>query len=251
MIRKAYDGNCFNAVTESGVDLEASVFDLGDWRSASTFAETADTYTERARELFATGVVPFFMGGDHAVTLPIVAATKVLGRPLHVIQIDAHPDLYPELLGDPLSHACVARNILEMEHVASLTQFGIRTINDAQAAVANRHSETLSIYHARDLDGRLPQLEELGPEDAVYLTIDLDGLDPAYAPGVSHPVPGGLTARQLLTFIQMAPWDLVGMDVVELNPGRDEGQRTAVLAARLLHEGMGLAAACRAGLEER
>ena len=77
----------------------------------------------------------------------------------------------------------------------------------------------------------------------VYLTIDLDGIDPAFAPGVSHPVPGGLTSRQVLDLIRHARWQLCGMDVVELNPDRDVGDCTAILAGRLLHEGMSYAAA--------
>ncbi len=75
----------------------------------------------------------------------------------------------------------------------------------------------------------------------MYVTLDLDVFDPAFAPGVSHPVPGGLAPRHVLRVLQDAEWTLVGMDVVELNPARDEGDRTAVLAARLLHEAMGRA----------
>ena len=73
----------------------------------------------------------------------------------------------------------------------------------------------------------------------MYLTVDLDAFDPAFAPGVSHSVPGGLTPRQALALIQEGPWTLVGMDAVEVNPVHDQGDRTAILAARLLHEGMG------------
>jgi arginase family enzyme len=88
----------------------------------------------------------------------------------------------------------------------------------------------------------LPPLPHIPPGAPVYLTVDLDGFDPAYAPGVSHPVPGGLTPRQVLNFIQNAPWKLVGMDVVEVNPDWDVNDQTAILAARVLHEGMGIAA---------
>ncbi len=69
--------------------------------------------------------------------------------------------------------------------------------------------------------------------------LERDGLDPAFAPGVSHPVPGGLTSRQVLTFVQSGHWNLVGMDVVETNPAVDVNNQTAILAGRLLHEGMG------------
>jgi arginase family enzyme len=79
-------------------------------------------------------------------------------------------------------------------------------------------------------------------EAAVYLTIDMDGFDPSCAPGVSHPVPGGLTARQVLGLILRGHWILVGMDVVEVNPSRDVQDQTSILAGRLLHEGIGYAA---------
>jgi arginase family enzyme len=126
-----------------------------------------------------------------------------------------------------------------MEHVASLTQIGIRTLNQAQLEVARRHAGRLTILEARDLSIRPSDLSHIPDGAPVYLTVDLDAFDPAYAPGVSHPVPGGVSPRQALALIQEAPWRLVGMDAVEVNPSLDEGDRTAVLAARLLHEAMG------------
>jgi arginase family enzyme len=129
-----------------------------------------------------------------------------------------------------------------MPHVASVTQFGIRTLNKAQMPQRDRYRDRLHIFFARDLPGELPRLSHIPNSAPVYLTVDLDGFDPAYAPGVSHPVPGGLTPRQVLNFIQNAPWKLAGMDVVEVNPDLDVNDQTAILAARLLHEAMGLAA---------
>jgi arginase family enzyme len=129
-----------------------------------------------------------------------------------------------------------------MEHVVSLTQLGIRTLNDEQSKQLVRFHNRLRLLFARDLVGPLPGLRHIPDDALVYLSIDLDGLDPAFAPGVSHPVPGGLTSRQVLTFIQNGHWKLVGMDVVELNPSADVNNLTAILAARLLHEGMGYAA---------
>jgi arginase len=189
--------------------------------------------------------VPFFLGGDHAVTVPIVEALAVLSQPVHVIQIDAHPDLYPEYEGQRTSHACTACRVLEMSHVRSLTQFGIRTMNAVQREQGARFGNRLRIEQARGLTGILEQPRLIPAGALVYLTVDLDGFDPAFAPGVSHPVPGGLTPRQVLNFIQAATWRLVGMDVVEVNPQRDLNDLTAVLAAKVLHEGMGLALAAR------
>ena len=238
-IRLAYDGRCYNATTEIGADLAGLVWDAGDWLPGGTWDETRETYVSRAELLFAGDTVPFFAGGDHAVTMPVVEALAVLDEPVHVVQLDAHPDLYPEFDGNRWSHACVGTRILEMEHVASLTQIGVRTLNQPQLEVARLHAGRVTILEARDAPYRPSDLAHIPEEAPVYMTVDLDAFDPAFSPGVSHPVPGGLTPRQALALIQEGPWRLVGMDAVEVNPIRDHGDRTAVLAARLLHEGMG------------
>jgi agmatinase len=238
-IRLAYDGRCYNATTELGADLAGRVSDAGDWLPGGSWEETREDYRFRAEELLIGEAVPFFAGGDHAITMPLVEALEVIAEPVHVVQLDAHPDLYPEFDGDRWSHACVGARILEMEHVASLTQIGIRTLNQPQLEVARRHAGRLTILEARDLSFRPSDLSHIPGGAPVYLTVDLDAFDPAYAPGVSHPVPGGITPRQALALLQEAPWRLVGMDVVEVNPSLDQGDRTAVLAARLLHEAMG------------
>ncbi|MGH7452508.1 MAG: arginase family protein, partial [bacterium] len=160
---------------------------------------------------------------------------------VHLVQIDAHPDLYPEFERSRDSHACTISRALEMRHVASVTQLGIRTLNKAQMPQLERYRDRLHIFFARDLLGELPSLPHIPNGAPVYMTVDLDGFDPAFAPGVSHPVPGGLMPRQVLNFIQKAPWKLIGMDVVEVNPDVDINDQTAILAARLLHEAMGCA----------
>ncbi|MBW4633875.1 MAG: agmatinase [Iphinoe sp. HA4291-MV1] len=238
-IRYAYDGYCYNSASESGIELTGAVVDLGDWLPQRSWDLTAQAYYEGAQSLFRAGKIPFFAGGDHAVTIPIGKALDVLGEPIHVVQIDAHSDLYPDFDGNPYSHACVAARLLELKHIASVTQIGIRTMNWVQNQQVKQFGERLHVLSARELPEQLeppPHLTEGAP---VYLTIDLDGLDPAFAPGVSHPVPGGLSSRQVLNLIQRARWNLVGMDVVELNPEQDVNDQTAILAARLLHEGMG------------
>lgn len=240
-IRRAYDGNCYNATTEAGVDLANQVIDFGDLPSSQNWEGTAQSYRRLGEALLQAGKIPFFAGGDHAITVPIGEALAVLREPVHLIQFDAHPDLYPEFEGNRFSHACTAARLLEMAHVVSVTQIGIRTMNAVQASCAQRHAGRLHICFARDAGESLPAAAHIPKGAPVYLTIDLDVFDPAFAPGVAHPVPGGLTPRQVLRFIQDAAWKLVGMDVVELNPEFDAHDRTAILAARLLHEGMGCA----------
>jgi arginase len=247
-IRRAYDGDCYNATTESGVDLTGAVTDAGNLASRQDWPATARAFRAFAEGLCRSGRVPFFAGGDHAVTVPVAEALAVLGRQVHIVQIDAHPDLYPEFEGSRTSHACVAARLLEMPHVAAVTQFGIRTMNAVQAETARAHTGRLHLCPARDLDGPLTPGAHIGDETPVFLDIDLDGLDPAFAPGVAHPVPGGLTPRQVLNLIQGARWNLIGMSVVECNPDLDVRDLTAILAGRLLHEGMGAAARRRASL---
>ncbi len=240
-IRQAYDGRGFNSTTEAGIDLTGAVSDLGDLTTHASWAQTAEHYRTFAEGVFAAGRIPFFAGGDHAVTIPILSALAALRNPVHVIQIDAHPDLYPSYYGDPDSHACVAARALGLEHVASLTQVGIRTMNETQRQVASKYGERLHSCTAQDLENGLPELAHIPHGASVYLTVDLDAFDPAFAPGVAHAVPGGLTPRQVFRLIQSTAWRLVGMDAVEVNPGLDTNDRTAILAARILHEGMGVA----------
>ena len=114
-------------------------------------------------------------------------------------------------------------------------------------AQRDRYQDKLFIYEARELPGALPELGHIPEGASVYVTIDIDGIDPAFAPGVSHPVPGGLSARQVLDFLGRGHWNLIGMDVVEVSPPRDFQSQTAILGARLLHEGMGYAARGRFG----
>lgn len=240
-IRSAYDGRCYNPACESGADLEGRVADLGDIPSGDTWAETRVGYANCVRQLLSEGRTPFFAGGDHAVTVPLVEGLDVLKEAVHVVQLDAHPDLYDSFEDDPASHACVAARILEMEHVASLTQIGVRTLNAAQGPVAERHRGRLRIFGAREVGTDAVELRHLPSDALVYVTLDMDVFDPGFAPGVSHPVPGGLAPRQALDFLQNGAWRLAAMDVVETNPARDFNDCTAVLAARLLHEGMGRA----------
>jgi agmatinase len=242
MIRSAYDGRSFNSTTESGVNLAESVLDHGNLEAKDTWEFRAKAYRDAIRSLVGEGKRVFVAGGDHAITVPVVDGYSALGQPIHVIQIDAHPDLYFDFEGSKGSHACVAARLLEMNFVASVTQLGIRTLNDKQTKQVEKHRDRLRIHFAKDLEGPLPELGHIPAGAPVYLTVDLDGIDPGFAPGVSHPVPGGLTPRQVSSFLQRSRWDLVGMDVVELNPSTDLHNLTAILAARLLHEGMGLAA---------
>ncbi len=240
-IRAAYDGACYNPVSETGVDCAGSVLDLGDLcPDPGGFRESAARYRAAVAAELASGRTPFVLGGDHAITPALVAAYAGRG-PIQVVQWDAHPDMYPDFEGNPDSHACVAARLLEMPHVASVTQIGIRTETSVQRRVRESAGERVTQIPAWEAERRTAFLPHLPKAAAIYLTVDMDGFDPAFAPAVAHPVPAGLSARaglDLVREIGAAGHRLVGMDVVEACPD-DRDNRTLILAARLIHEGVG------------
>ncbi len=167
-IRRAYDGRCYNPTSESGVDLTSSVSDLGDLKPLATWVASAEAYRARVEEVLREGKTPFIAGGDHAVSVPVVEAFEILHRPIHVVQIDAHPDLYPDFEGNPDSHACTGARLLEMAHVASLTQIGIRTMNSEQGRQVERYRERLTVLEARE--SRVPSRRYLTfPATATFI----------------------------------------------------------------------------------
>lgn len=180
--------------------------------------------------LLARGGRPVLLGGDHSVTYPVLRALRPGQRRLTILHIDAHADLYDQFEGDRFSHACPFARIMEEGLCDRLVQVGIRTLSDHQRAQAERYGVEIIDMRAWAA-GTRPVLT--GP---VYLSLDLDGLDPAFAPGVSHLEPGGLTTREVLGLIQGLPAPFVGADVVELNPARDPSGVTAMVAAKIVKE---------------
>jgi arginase len=192
--------------------------------------EARDLIERGIAELLAGGGRPLALGGDHSVTYPILRAIAGHHPSLTVLHIDAHPDLYDEFEGDRFSHACPFARSMEEGLAQRLVQVGIRTMNAHQRSQANR-------FGAEILDMRGWEAGERPVVNgAVYLSVDLDGLDPAFAPGVSHREPGGLSVREVLTLIQSVGGTLVGADVVEYNPRQDLGGVTATVAAKIVKE---------------
>jgi len=230
-IRKVLMSGMSNLCAESGVDLEnADIFvDDGDVdlrEDAGDFAKIKNA-SERA---FGKGAA-VFLGGDHFVTWPIIEGLVASGMPPpHLVHIDAHPDLYPDFEGNPESHASPMARLNENGRLKSLTQVGIRTVNAVQQKQIDCYGVTVIA------PSELENLAEMLPTGPTYITIDLDGLDPAFAPGVSHHEPGGLTVREVLDIIKQLPGPIIGADIVELNPARDINDMTAAVAVKLLKE---------------
>lgn len=234
-IRRALRTPSSNTWDESLRDLAdpAMLVDAGD-ASLDESVDPRATIEAAVGRVIERGQRPLVLGGDHSITYPVVRAMRARHSRLTVLHLDAHPDLYDEFDGNRYSHACPFARIMEAGLAERLAQLGIRTLNAHQQGQVERFG--VEVVPMREgLDAMLEKARGLaGP---LYLSLDLDVLDPAHAPGVSHPEPGGLSTRELVTVIQALPKRaLVGADVVELNPAHDLRDLTARVAAKLVKE---------------
>jgi arginase len=202
--------------------------DAGDLSPAD--AGSRDRIEACIAQLLTGGWRPLALGGDHSVTYPILRAVAQRHPDLTILHIDAHSDLYDEFDGDRFSHACPFARIMEDRLARRLIQVGIRTMNPHQHDQARRFGVEVIDMRAW-LSGVRPRAE-----GEIYLSLDLDALDPAFAPGVAHHEPGGLSVREVIALIQDIRGELVGADVVEYNPRRDVNGVTATVAAKLVKE---------------
>ena len=186
------------------------------------------------QDVCGRGLLPLCIGGDHSVTWPVIAALGQQHHALTIVHFDAHTDLYHDFEGNPYSHASPFARIMERFPHIRLIQIGIRTHNPHTRAQAEKFG--VEVIEMIDFNPDL-QIESTDP---IYISFDLDGLDPAFAPGVSHHEPGGLSTRQALDIIHRLKGRIVGADVVEYNPVRDINGMTAMVAARLVKEIAGM-----------
>ena len=230
-IRAALRSPAGNLWTEDLQDLgaEGVLTDAGDL-DLSVTADARESIEAGVSTLLGSGFRPIALGGDHSVTYPVIRAVHAMHGECTVLHIDAHPDLYDAFEGDRYSHACPFARVLEEGLIHRLVQVGIRAMSAHQRAQADRFGVDVIDMRAW-ATGTRPTVS--GP---VYMSIDLDGIDPAHAPGVSHQEPGGLTVREVIGMIQGCGGSLIGADVVELNPSQDVGEMTARVAAKLVKE---------------
>ena len=230
-IRAALRSDAWNLTSENGTDLsgDSTFFDAGDigpvpGSEMSTLIENS-IYT-----LIADGLAPISLGGDHSITYPIVRAFARKFNNLSVLHFDAHPDIYDSYQGNRYSHASPFARITEHRLIKRLVQVGIRTFTVDQREQVKRFG--VQSIEMRDLTGNV-QLEFDSP---VYISFDVDALDPAFAPGVSHREPGGLSTRQAIELIQRLKGKVVGADIVEFNPRMDPLHITGTVCAKILKE---------------
>lgn len=240
-IRAASTGEAINSWTESGVNLEeeTNIVDLGDLDVSGSFWDVFTKTEERVQEILEKEAVPIVLGGDHSLSYPIVKAFASKYKHLDILHFDAHPDLYDELYGDRYSHGCPFARIIEEGHVANLIQVGIRAATSQHREMARKHG--IRMIEMKDI-GQTTALEFDNP---LYISFDMDALDPAFAPGVSHHEAGGLSTRQVINMLHDLKGTIVGLDVVEVNPDRDTVGITAAAAVKIIMEVIGKIVASR------
>ncbi len=233
LIRDALRCDASNMWSELGVDIgaEGAYEDAGDLQfpQKDAFHEIENS----VEALLAKRRRPVCLGGDHSITYPIVRAFGRHFKDLTIIHFDAHPDLYDDFQGNRHSHASPFARIMEEKLAKRLIQVGIRTMNPRQKKQATRFG--VEVYEI----GRKRALEEVKTWCPVYVSFDMDVLDPAFAPGVSHREPGGMSVREVLEHLHSITATIVGGDIVEYNPSRDLSELTATVAGKILKELLG------------
>jgi len=235
-IREALRCDASNQWTELGVDLgvEGAFADAGDIEFARPDGSAAfATIERRIDSLLRSGQRPVSLGGDHSITYPILRAFARHRLPRTIVHFDAHPDLYDEFEGSRVSHACPFARIMEEKLAVRLVQIGIRTMVRHQQEQAEKFG--VEVVEMRSL----PAYDRVKVQGPVYISFDLDVLDPAFAPGVSHWEPGGMSVREAIAHLHAVEGEIVGADLVEFNPVRDRTGLTATVAAKILKEILG------------
>jgi arginase len=230
-IREAYHSDSSNYFTEGGVDLKNNPAwrDEGDLKLPVGMGAIEAINSSLSKILQSYSRI-LSLGGDHSITYPVVKAMANKYGSLTILHLDAHPDLYDNFEGNKLSHACPFARIMEEGLAKRLVQVGIRTMNAHQREQADRFG--VEVIEMKDWQTSM-RFQFEGP---VYVSLDMDAIDPAFAPGVSHHEPGGFTSREVISILKNINASVVGTDLVEFNPTRDASGITAMLAAKLFKE---------------
>lgn len=220
--------------------LNASFFDLGDLEVVHGNAKkTCEKLHETILELYNAEITPIIIGGEHSISLGALSALKAYNglEEVTVIHFDAHMDIIDEYMGEKRSHATVMRRIFDL-NPKKIIQIGVRSSSSQEKEFVDENSEKIDYYTSRDLiiDNNLIKsvLDEInGP---IYISIDIDVLDPSHAPSVGNPTPCGLTPYQIEEFIEiLAKKDVMGLDVVEV-ASMEIGDITSINGAKIIYD---------------
>ncbi len=224
---------------ETGLSLsEVPIHDLGNTEEFGSAEDMANALREEIRPLYAMGKVPIVLGGDHACSPPVVEAYPDGGPSVGVLYLDAHMDFRSSYLGDRRSHGCSSRRILEKVGARNIVVLGVRSVSEEE--VDDNKGIGMSYVTAHEIaregiESAVQRALNMLRTDRLYISLDIDAIDPAYAGGTGTPEPFGLTPRDVKYIIDQAAPRLVGMDIMEVSPHYDTGN-TSALAARLARE---------------
>ncbi|HLN51438.1 MAG TPA: agmatinase [Thermoplasmata archaeon] len=235
---------------ETGIDLsEVPVHDLGNTEEFGSAADMVESVRGEIAKVYADRKIPIVLGGDHACAPPCVEAYPKGGPSLGVLYLDAHLDFRSSYLGDGRSHACSSRRMLEKVGARNIVVLGVRSVSreetDDNKSIG---MQTVSAHEiARDgIKSSLSKALGMLKTERLYISLDIDAIDPAYAGATGTPEPFGLTPRDVKFIIDEAAPRLVGLDIMEVSPPYDQGN-TSVLAARLAREAIVRVVASRKG----
>lgn len=215
-------------------DLEdTKVFDAGDLELPfGNRDKTLKIIHDMAKEILDKDKIPFMIGGEHLVTLPAFQAACDKYKDIVILHFDAHADLREEYMGEPLSHACVIQQCYQYMNSKEIYQFGIRSMTKEEHQFAKQNI-TQEAFTA----DTLPEIVQKIKGKPVYLTIDLDVLDPSIFSGTGTPEPGGLTYKELQkAILEMKDLNIVALDVNELSPDYDSSKVSTVTACKIIRE---------------
>jgi agmatinase len=216
--------------------IDIDIHDAGDLEVAATIDETLEMISVDAEKYFRDGKIPIMLGGEHSLTFPFVNACKNKYPDLGIVVLDAHMDLRQEYMGEKNSHACISRHIID-EVTQKYASVGIRSGNREEYDYARENN--IKVFSAEDVfsNGIKTVIDDIQKEikGPIYLSVDMDAIDPAYAPALGTPEPYGITPRDVRAVIERFAPDIVGFDLVEIAPEYDSGG-TALLGAKLVRD---------------
>jgi agmatinase len=219
-----------------GRDLEdLAIADLGDCELGDgSPREQLGRAREEIRRFWRPGLRPVMLGGDHTATLPVIEILAPAIPELRILQLDAHPDLREEFLGERYNYASAMARVMDVVAPERVYQVGMRT--GAREEYQRKAPHLFPAHRTRPLDAVRSLLPELAAHP-LYVTVDVDVLDPSEAPGTGAPEPCGITAAELVEIVRLlAPCSIVGTDLMEVAHAWDPSCRTGITASWILRE---------------
>jgi len=232
-IRKASWGiETYSPYQESDL-TQIKIHDMGDLELPLGEKKTSlRLIQEGARRILSAKKFPILLGGDHLITLPMIEEVYRVYPDVHVLHIDAHTDLRDEYLGETLNHSTVMKKVLNLLSKGRLSQVGVRAGTKEEFALAEKIRSIL-FFNPKSLIRMVNRLKHR----PVYISLDLDVMDPGLLPGVGTPEPGGFTFQELIALFKgLQPLRVIGFDLVELTPDYDPTQISSVTASVILRE---------------